>query len=174
MHRWWRYAFICPLAFVWIVGCAKSDDRRPQAERAQSGLMPADWPAAGTDYVADQTKVVSLAAPSLSFEPLDSFRAANARRAAARMQSHVAAPAAEAMAPDAAAAGGGGFWTRVGLKTLMGGAAPPAAQGDASAPPTSDEAGADSADDDSSVDGGDSEDDEWDDDEWEEDDSDGE
>lgn len=125
-----------------ISGCTKSEDDVRKAQRATPDLrlMPANDPKFEAEYVADQSQVKLVAARTVSYEPLETFRG----KAKSRSSDEETAPddeqpkakenAANKAGPARGApqsggsSGGPGFWTRVGMKGLMGGvpgAAPP-------------------------------------------------
>jgi len=130
--------------------CAKSEDDLRPAQRAAGGLMPDTDPKFEAEYVADQSQVKTIAPRTISYEPLDTFRskAEPAAKAEAPAEAEPSKPTARA-APgprgtlSATPPGGGGnFWSRVGMKALMGGgAAPPAPRppGPGQPPPKGDE-----------------------------------
>ena len=115
------------------IACTKSEDDLRRAQRAASGLMPDNDPKFEAEYVADQSQVKTNAPRTVSYEPLDTFRgkAEPAAKADAPAEAEPSKPTARAVpaprgTPSAAPSGGGGnFWSRVGMKALMGGAAPP-------------------------------------------------
>lgn len=114
--------------------CTKSEDDLRPAQRAAGGLMPDNDPKFEAEYVADQSQVKLVAPRTVSYEPLDTFRG----KAESAARSDDAASEAEPARPTARAApaprgtqsaprsgGGGNFWSRVGMKALMGGGAAP-------------------------------------------------
>lgn len=116
------------------VGCTKSDDDVKKAQRATAGLMPAEEPKFEAEYVADQSQVKLVAARTVSYEPLETFRGkskSEPKEEDSKGEKETEEPTAKAKSPargapsGGAPSGGGNFWTRVGMKALMGGAAPP-------------------------------------------------
>jgi hypothetical protein len=139
---------ICLIALS-LARCTKSEEDYRRAQRSTGGdlkLMPDNDPKFESEYVSDQSQVKLVAARTISYEPLDTFRGKSKSKGASdepavdEMPKKAATGAkAKASPPSGHAAGrppsGGGFWTRVGMKALMGGAAPPAGAG--AAPPGS-------------------------------------
>ncbi|HKQ48120.1 MAG TPA: hypothetical protein VJZ71_08635 [Phycisphaerae bacterium] len=113
--------------------CTKSEDDLRPAQRAAGGLMPDTDPKFEAEYVADQSQVKLVAPRTVSYEPLDTFRgkAEPAAKADAPADAEPAKSTARAApgprgTPSAPpSAGGGNFWSRVGMKALMGGGAAP-------------------------------------------------
>ncbi len=107
------------------LGCANSEEEPRRPTRAVQELMPTVAPAFDAQYLADQTQVKLAAAREISYEPLESFRAAAEEARARGVQS------AQADRSGSAEAGGASagvlpqsmnFWQRIALKAAMGGA----------------------------------------------------
>ncbi|MBI5762319.1 MAG: hypothetical protein HZA51_02205 [Planctomycetes bacterium] len=80
-----RYSTVAAaLLAVFLFGCAKSDEgaKRAQLALGSNKLMPADMPAAELAYVMDQASVKTVPARDVKYEPLETYRAANAEKAA--------------------------------------------------------------------------------------------
>lgn len=72
------------LLAAFVFGCAKSEEGAKKAQLAlgSSKLMPADMPGAEMAYVVDQASVKTVPARDVKYEPLETYRAANAEKAA--------------------------------------------------------------------------------------------
>jgi hypothetical protein len=64
------------VALLLAGGCAKSDESSNQAQRSKSGMMPDASPRYEATYVADPAQSKALPARTVSYEPLETFRAA--------------------------------------------------------------------------------------------------
>ena len=111
---------LAALAAMPMAGCAKSDGAVPHAEMpiGDVKLASAGMPGPDMTYVADQASIKLVNAPTVSYEPLETFRTAT--------------PAGEATAEGGAEAAGGGTSGGGGVKAaltalagkLMGGGEP--------------------------------------------------
>lgn len=125
------------LIAVWTLvlsGCTSSEERPEPVTRQVGGLMPPAEPITDREYVADQSQVkVVVQREPITLDPLETYRQRNAERAKARLARldvPIEMPGTTAVAPalgGAPTSGGApdGFWKRLGLKALTGGAAPP-------------------------------------------------
>ncbi len=133
--------FAALLIALAIAGCTKSEEDVRKAQRATPDLklMPANEPGFEAEYVADQSQVKLAAARTVTYEPLDTFRrkskskstddeaASDEESPKAEERSAKKAGPARGAPQTGAPSGGPGFWTRVGMKGLMGGGPPPGA-----------------------------------------------
>lgn len=119
-------ACVACAAAVWGGGCAKSADSERHAETpiGTVKVASAGSPEADSSYLVDQASVKLVAAPQVSYEPLDTFRAANAKSGGAEGDK------AESGEAEAAAPGGGGplsgakgLFSSLASKLMGGGAA---------------------------------------------------
>ncbi len=105
---------------LFLPGCAKSDGAEPQAETPIGGLKVASMGAPGTDstYVADQSQMKLVSAPTVSYEPLATFRTA---KPAAEPSDAGMSESADSSASGGK--GGGGIMDKAksALASLMGG-----------------------------------------------------
>lgn len=103
---------------VFLPGCAKSDGAEPRAETPIGGLKVASMGVPGTDstYVADQSQMKLVSAPTVSYEPLATFRTAKPAEAAET-------GGTEAAHAGSSAGGGGGIMEKAkgALASLLGG-----------------------------------------------------
>lgn len=107
-------------------------------------LMPVPAPKMEVEYLADQSQVkVVVAREAPSYDSLDTFRKAKSEGPkgdeADSDDSAQESNGNSAASPAAGPAGEGGFWKKVGLKTLMGGMAPPSDSGSSTPSGDSDE-----------------------------------
>ena len=138
---------ICLVA-ISMTRCTKSDEDVRKAQRATSGLMPDNDPKFEAEYVSDQSQVKLVAARTISYESLDTFRGKSKSKSASdesvsdekpKKATPGASPKSNGAAGQPAArtsSGGGGFWSRVGMKALMGGGAPPSGAAPPAKPPS--------------------------------------
>ncbi len=135
--------FSFTLLAIAMTSCTKSEDDLRKAQRETASLMPDNDPKFEAEYVSDQSQVKLVAARNISYEPLDSFRGKSKSKSEGDEPANDEKPkkkTAGAMPKSARATGaappgaplGGSFWSRVGMKALMGGAPPP---GHSAAPP---------------------------------------
>ena len=119
-------ACVACAAVVWGGGCAKSSDSDRHAETpiGTVKVASAGIPEADSSYLADQASVKLVAAPQVSYEPLDTFRAANAKSGGAEADKAESGEA-EAAAPSEGGplAGAKGIFSSLASKLMGGGAA---------------------------------------------------
>jgi len=125
-----------------LPGCAKSDGATPHAETPIGDLKVATVGAPGPDmaYLSDQTQIKLVAAPTISYEPLATFRTAKPAEDTSSSET-------EGSADGAASGGGGGIMDKAksALASLAGGLMGGGGPGRA-APPAESVAGGDSSD----------------------------
>lgn len=101
---------------AFVPGCAKSDGATPHAETPIGDLKAATIGAPGPDstYVADQTQIKLVSAPTVSYEPLSTFRTAKAAASETANSGDGA---------DGASGGGGGIMdkAKMAFASLAGG-----------------------------------------------------